>query len=434
MCMTASDVEFGKATDEQRQIVYELWTQGWEVPMSMEDDVEREKYLAQLELNHDSRTQHWVLYLKGYPRQVIASCQSTRRPVLVSDGSGRPARKGHAYSVCRVYTSSPYRRQGMAAYLLCRLQVQMDLDSDCSVLFSDSGEKYYATLGWKAIETSEQATLTIIPQPSARAPTPSYGPRAVPIQASELPDLCQKDQLRLTKTFNCFPADGKTRVAFLLTYPELSWHLARDEFDWRKRQLAANGSDEGNGTNGTDNTDSTNGTNGIDNANGTNGTSSANSTNDTDGTSEADTNDTAPPPLPTPTPGAITLSRRTWIYWSHDWRDKRLRILRIPRACDDESKEERAGLVAPRAQDVRDVAALLEAALAEADRCGLGKVVVWNPDGEVRAACKAVSNKHVEGATLVFDGRLDGGIPSLRPRLGGKESVVWEENYAYCWC
>ncbi|KAK3902293.1 lysine acetyltransferase [Staphylotrichum tortipilum] len=388
MGITASDVEFGEATEEQRELAWELSTQGWDSDIPVDDYIEREEYLAQLELNRDGRTQHWVLALKGYPRQVIASCQSTRRPVLISDGSGRPARQGNAYSVSHVYTSSPYRRQGMAAYLLCRLQEQMDRDSDCSVLYSDSGRKYYESLGWHPI-ASHQATLTLITPSPQGAPTPSTQPRTVPIQESELPDLCQRDQLRLTKTFNCLPADGKAHFALLPTYPEISWHLARSD--------------------------------------DTDGTGDTNDTNDSNGNT--------PPTPPTPTPGAITLNRRTWIYWAHDWREKRLRVLRIPRACDDESEEERAGLVAPRGQDEGDVKALLEAALGEAARCGLRKVVVWNPDDAVRAACKAVSNAHPKKVKVVFEGRVHGGIPSLRWKGGRRKvsEVVWEENYGYCW-
>ncbi len=440
MSMTASDVEFDEATDEQLQIVWELPTQGWEASIPKEDYMEREKYLAQLELNRDSRTQHWVLYLKGYPRQVIASCQSTRRPVLISDGFGEPARQGHAYSVSNVYTSSPYRRQGMAAYLLCRLQVQMDLDGACSVLYSNSGPRYYDALGWKSID-SQQATLTLLSRSHLGSPTLPSPCRTVPIKESELPDLCQKDQLRLTKTFNCLPVDGKTHFTFLPTYPEISWHLARAKFDAQKTQPATNG------TNDTDGTDNTNGINGINGINGTNGsdstghiddtnsTDSTSHTDSTDDTSHSSTSNDTTPPLPTLTPGAITLSRRTWILWTHDWRDKRLRILRIPRLCDDENEEVRAGLVAPREQDVDDVEALLEAAVAEADRCGLSKVVVWNPDDAVRAACKGLADKNVEGVKLVFEGCLDGGRPLVRAR-GGKKvpAVVWEENYGYCWC
>ncbi|KXX74527.1 Lysine acetyltransferase [Madurella mycetomatis] len=402
MGLTSSDVVFCEATPEQRQLTWELNGEAWAAPMSLGDYVEREQYLAQEELNRGGGCRYWVLYLKGYPRQIIASCEATRKPALISDGGGGPAREGYGYAVTNVYTHPTWRRQGMAAFLLRRVQEQMDADGDFSILYSGSGRNYYANLGWPTVP-SRQATLVLLPSPSPsqsqspnQTPTsatnnntiivfrPSNPSRTRALQPNDLPDLCELDELHLNTRFDSLlPADKKTHVAFLPTHASISWHLARSAFDARKLFPAGNAE---------------------------------------------------PASLNV---GAITASGRAWVYWAHDWRAKRLRVLRIARAAmADElsSAEERVG----------DVGALLEAALAEAARCGLAKgVVVWNPDEEVTLGCKAVGNAYAgngaargEGVEVkvVFNERLDGGIPSLRWKGGKGEGLVWEENYGYCWC
>jgi GNAT superfamily N-acetyltransferase len=397
MGLTASDIEFSEATPEQRQLTWELNGEAWAAPMSLGDYVEREQHLARHELNRDGRCQCWVLYLKGYPRQIIVSCETVRKPALISDGQGGPAREGHGYVVTNIFTNPSYRRQGLAAFLLRRLQEQIDIDGDFSVLYSDSGRTYYSSLGWLSLP-SRQATLTLSPQspnqnqaslsPSHAAVnfTPTNPSQTRPLLPDKLSDLCELDSLHLSTRFDSLvPSDGKTHVAFLPTHAQITCHLARAAFDARKlfpRDKA---------------------------------------------------NSEQPPPL---NAGAITTSGRAWIYWAHDWRTRRLRVLRIVRSAmldrgSNVGVEER----------VRDVRALLEAALAESASCGLANgVVVWNPEDEVTLGCKAVGNAYAAmrdapvGVKVVFDEKIDGGIPSLRWKGGKDTSVVWEENYGYCWC
>ncbi|GAB1311657.1 Lysine acetyltransferase [Madurella fahalii] len=403
--LTSSDVVFSEATPEQRQLTWELNGEAWAAPMSLDDYVRREQHLAQQELNRDGGCRYWVLYLKGYPRQIIASCEATRKPALISNGHGGPARDGYGYAVTNVYTNPTWRRQGMAAFLLHRVQEQIDADSDFSVLYSDSGRNYYANLGWPAVP-SRQATLTLLAPPSPSqnqspnqtpaspthnntiiAFTPSNPSRTRPLQPDDLRDLCELDELYLNTRFDSLlPADKKVHVAFLPTHASISWHLARSAFDARKLFPADRA---------------------------------------------------GPAPL---NAGAITASGRAWIYWAHDWRAERLRVLRIARAAVADG----LGAAEEEEERLRDVGALLEAALAEAARCGLAKgVVVWNPDEAVTLGCKAVGNAFAgsgaargEGVEVkvVFNERLDGGIPSLRWKGGKGEAVVWEEHYGYCWC
>ncbi|KAH6854918.1 hypothetical protein B0I37DRAFT_42614 [Chaetomium sp. MPI-CAGE-AT-0009] len=381
MGLTAADMEFSEATPEQRQLSWKLCGQSWASPMSIDDYVEREQHMADHEPNRDGGCQYWVLSLKGYPRQVIASCETMRKRMLISDGGGSPAREGRGYAVANVYTNPSYRRQGMAAFLLRRVQEQMGPNSDCSVLYSDSGRSYYAGLGWAPFG-SHQATLTLLPSspstptqpPTNRSPTT---PQTRPLQASQIPDLCERDQAQLTKAFNAFPADDhKTRFAFLPTHGQVSWHIARAAFDARR---LFPGVDSG--------------------------------------------------ATPAPVIGAITIDKSAWAVWAHDWRNKRLRVLRI---VHDGAG---AGAAAAARAAEEAFAALLAAAVVEARRWGFARVVLWNPAEEVRVACKSVGNAQPEGVKVVFEDRVEGWIPSLRWNgARGVGGIGWEEHNGYCWC
>lgn len=379
--LTPTDIEFGEATPEQRDVTWTLCAKSWADPISVDDYIERERHLADHELNRNGGCQYWVLFLKGYPRQVIASCETTRKPVLIADSQGRPARKGCGYSVTNAYTNPSYRRQGMAAFLLRRVKEQMDTDGgDFSVLYSDSGRSYYTGLGWAPF-ASRQATLTILPTPpsvSARSRSSSLtASETHSLRTSDLPELCAQDCDHLTKAFDALPLCNKTYIASLPTHAQITWHLDRAEFDARKLLPS---------------------------------TSSGAIAN------------------PALSIGAITPARTAWIYWSHDWRNKRLRVLRIARAGLDNggaTAEER----------VVAIAALLGAAVDEARRWGLSKVVVWNPEEEVRSGCKYTGNAQPHGVKVVFEERVEGLVPMLRWKEGqGVMGVKWERNDAYCWC
>ncbi|KAK3330568.1 hypothetical protein B0H66DRAFT_67944 [Apodospora peruviana] len=384
MGLTASDINFSEATPEQRQLAWELNGSAWAKPMPLDVYVAREAYLSQQQLCSDRGCQYWVLHLKGYPRQIIASCETTRKTVLISEEG--VSREGRGYSIASVYTNPSYRRRGMAAFLLRRLQEHMDRDSDCSVLYSDVGKTYYAGLGWRVFP-SNQVTLTLLPSPTP-SPTSSSPTLASPndgkqeqqqhpvfthsqpgrvrsLELEELRELCEIDEFHVTARFDKILADGKRHVAFLPSYPQISWQLARSGFMGRKLF------------------------------------------------------EKAPKHK-----GAVTDNGRSWIYWDHDWREKKLKVLRIVQVLF-KTEEER----------IDDIKVLLESALAEANAWGLPKVLLWNPDEVMTRGCKAAGNAHPEDVKIVFDERADTSIPSLR-WAGGKDThnTVWEDNFYYCWC
>ncbi|KAK3355335.1 hypothetical protein B0H65DRAFT_44329 [Neurospora tetraspora] len=367
MAITAADTEFCEATPEQRELAWKLNGAAWARPMSIETYVAREIHLSEQELTKDGSCKYWVLHLKGYPRQIIASCETTRKKVLISENG--VSREGYGYGIASVYTNPDYRRQGMAATLLRHVQKAMDRDSDLSVLYSDIGRQYYSNLGWHVFP-SEEVTLTYIPPASTsgnEAPALQHTqPDSIRyLRLEELRTLCEVDELHLSARFDRFPTDGKRHVAFLPSFAQMSWQVARAEFVAGKLL-----------------------------------------------------NGKAPENV-----GAITSHGRAWIYWDHDWKSKKLKVLKIVTVLESTQQ-----------QRIHDIRVLVEAALVEATTWGLETVLLWNPDEETALGCKAVGDAHPHDLDVVFDERIDDSIPSLRWAGGKHTDTVWEDNYYYGWC
>lgn len=159
MDLSTSEIVFAEATTEQRQISWELNGVFFASPLSLDDYLAREKLLSQQDLARDGDCRYWVLFPKGRPGRIIASCESFRKPILIAkDGIVRESR-GH--SIAHIHTNPEYRRQGMAALLMSRLQEQLEQDGECTVLYSDIGKGYYTRLGWTAFP-NRLVTLSLL--------------------------------------------------------------------------------------------------------------------------------------------------------------------------------------------------------------------------------------------------------------------------------
>jgi len=283
MCLAACDTVFCEASPEQRQRIWQLNGEAWARPLNPDVYIERQTHMSEQEFCRDGRQRFWILHLKGYPRQIIASCDTISKTVLISENGS--SREGKAYGVASVYTNPEYRRQGMAAILLRRVQEFMDKDSELSVLYSDIGRNYYANLGWHVFP-SKQATLSWIPpEAEAEGETKAIFAQSRPgrtryLRLEELADLCEVDELHLSARFDGMPADNKTHIAFLPSYAQISWQLARADFMADK--LFGK---------------------------------------------------------PLPHKGAIADNGRAWIYWEHYWRVKVLRVLRIVCVLDSTAEQ-----------------------------------------------------------------------------------------------
>lgn len=265
-------------------------------------------------------------------------------------------RKARAYAIASVYTNPVYRERGMATFMLRKLQDLMDEDSDCSALYSDIGTVYYDKLGWP-VYPSLQVGLALQGSGGRKAPA---GVRF--LAENEIQPLCEADVKAVTEEFEALGrTDGAVHVAFLPTWSQVQWHFTRAGFMAKilhDREIEHR--------------------------------------------------------------GAITDDGKSWIYWDQDFREKKLKVIRI---VTEQSSDK-----------VGDTVKLLQAATAEAEEWALEKVLVWNPDEATSTAAKSVAASPAESVSIVFDERLDGSIPSLRWKDGKKPETAWDHNDYYAWC
>lgn len=369
--LTTDDVVFTRANDSLRKLAWRLNGESWAAPMEIDQYVERESHLSTQELSKDGRCVYWVLTHKDDGTHIVASCESTKKTVFIA-GKGTGVNDGFVeatgYAIASVYTNPDYRRLGMAAYMLRKLQENMDADSECSVLYSDIGKTYYANLGWDTFP-SDQATIHL----HADKFNLPDNPKTRYLTIDELPPLCEKDVAAMKVKFATLAADHtKTHVAFAPDFAQISWQLAREQFMagiMFKRQIERR--------------------------------------------------------------GAITTSGRSWVYWDHDWREKKLKILRFV-TLDPDSDVETTGAVASEEDKVWDLVELLRAAAAEAAQWGLKKVLIWSPDAMTTQGIKGFHNVYEKEVDVIFDERTDGSIPSFRWKDGRSTADTrWEDNHYY---
>ena len=352
-----ADVVFSEASPKQQNIAWELNGVSWAKPMSIPDYIKRESHLSQQELTKNGGTRSWILYPKGRPDEFIAGCESTRKTIFIRR-PGEEVQEATGYAIASVFTNPAYRKQGMASHLLRCLQAETDKNSEASVLYSDIGRIFYSQLGWPAYP-SQQGTLQLLTEGAFTSPNP-----ARPLKIDDLPALCERDVAHLRERLAAAPKSNKTLLAFAPTFPQIAWHLAREEYMCgviHRRSIDIR--------------------------------------------------------------GAAVADGSAWIIWDHDWRDQKLKIVRI--ASPGQISDDKRAMA---------VTILLQAALAEASAWGLRKVLVWNPDDVVTLGIKGVSNAHEDVVKVVFDERLDGSIPSLRWRERKSTTTDWVANEYYAWC
>ncbi|OLN97247.1 Lysine acetyltransferase 2 [Colletotrichum chlorophyti] len=292
-----------------------------------------------------------VLFDPADSDQIISSCEAFAKTLFVRDASS-PAGDVREEKAYGIASvyTNPTHRGNGMATLLLN-RLKEAMDADSRASVLYSD---IGTVYYARLGWSVYPSLqvSLIPDDASALRAPE-GVRY--LEADDVPAYCAKDTELLRKKLASLPADGKTHVAFAPSGDQMLWHFARDSFmakELRGREVVRR--------------------------------------------------------------GAATVDGRAWVYWDHDFREKKLKVLRV--AGDPEA----------------DVTALLHAAVIEAADWELAKVLVWNPDSGISASAKRVSDRTDGAVRVIFDERLDGSIPSLRWK--GEGEVVWEDNEYYAWC
>ncbi|KAL2363656.1 hypothetical protein RJZ56_003437 [Blastomyces dermatitidis] len=115
--------------------------------------------------------------------------------------------------------------------------------------------------------------------------------------------------------------------------------------------------------------------------------------------------------------GAINEYGKTWVYWHHDFPDRELTIQRVVTAAQaTEDKEDEGQQIVTLA-----LASLLLAALDEAQKWKLHKLVIWNPTAELHHVIDFVQEQF--GVDVINEERVNSNVPSVRWGGGNEDKT-----------
>ncbi|KAL2070225.1 hypothetical protein VTL71DRAFT_13251 [Oculimacula yallundae] len=220
-------------TPEEKLETWNLNSVNWGTALPLPDYLEREHYLTTVPLAENGGVTHWVLVDRSLPpnaRPILASCESLRKPILVSkDGV---ITEGITHGIGSVFSQPKFRGMGYATRLLKDLAPvlktwQIDPNTpghqSCpfSILYSDIGTKYYAKFGWATYPSTHFAF-----PPASSTPRPDIRP----LTYTDIPSLCAKDEEYLRRELATAAKDGKTHVALIPNNDCMQWHHKREDF------------------------------------------------------------------------------------------------------------------------------------------------------------------------------------------------------------
>ncbi|KAK4206838.1 hypothetical protein QBC37DRAFT_114071 [Rhypophila decipiens] len=389
-------VIFGEATAKQREIISTMGGSP-QPPLTPEEYLMSQKTLSRPGTKVYEDIRYFCLFHKDETEMLISACEVHHRQAVVSDTSGASPDviTVNAYAIASVYTPPQFRGQGMASFMLQRLQELVDQGGyEVGVLYSAIGGDFYGRLGWAAFDRRELVISLDVGQPEDDDDAVHL------LSETEMPPLCERDCQLLSSKLEILakahdqnePSHTVRHVSLLPTYEQMAFHMLRDTYMAEVLYTCR----------------------GL--------------------------------PRPDMYHGAITRDKRSWLYWDHGLPSPaynvKLRILRIVTDPGDEAEKM-----------VRDVELLLKAAVGEAARSGLEKVVVWEPDEVTVTAAMGVWDKEKDTAdgqgqgnskrvitNVVVEDRKDDdwSLPCLRWRGddGGNKGrlTVWVDNQAFGWC
>lgn len=88
----------------------------------------REEHMARQSLAQNGGLRIWLVHIANDPYNIIGTCKTIHRDLLVRDGESREVRKEKGYVVGGVVTDKRYRGQGIASFLLNGVKDWLDAE------------------------------------------------------------------------------------------------------------------------------------------------------------------------------------------------------------------------------------------------------------------------------------------------------------------
>jgi GNAT superfamily N-acetyltransferase len=237
--MGSTEMEFPDANSPSLYLTHptpeeniETWTLNsvnWGTSLSTPDYLEREAYLTTIPLAKNGGITHWILVDRNLPpnlRPILASCETLRKPVLVSCNGVVTEEITHG--IGSVFSQPKFRGRGYASRMLKELAPALkdwrvdEKSGKCSfsVLYSDIGKKYYSKFGWAPFPS------THIALPPAAKPCPS---NVTKLACPDIAELCELDEQYIRKEL-ANTKDGKKHVVVIPSHDQMQWHHKREDF------------------------------------------------------------------------------------------------------------------------------------------------------------------------------------------------------------
>jgi GNAT superfamily N-acetyltransferase len=130
-------VNFGEATDDQRLACNKLAAAAFGEPLSEVDYLEREELMSKTALARDNGVRTWCLYHSDARSQVLATCKTVKRQLLITNVHG--SHIGNGYCIASVVTHPDHRNRGYASALLYNITQWLDGPGDAlaSMIYSN---------------------------------------------------------------------------------------------------------------------------------------------------------------------------------------------------------------------------------------------------------------------------------------------------------
>ncbi|CZT11634.1 uncharacterized protein RAG0_15707 [Rhynchosporium agropyri] len=226
-------IYFGEAKDEQILSCHGLAGVAFGQPLSSADYIKREDFMMRLASKQGEQRwwRIWCAFLGEYPGQVLASCKTTRRDMLMKEPSTGKVYDHLEHCISSVVVESAHRGLGIGAYLLAGIKYWLDTEGEValSMLYS-SKEDFYLRYGWTPVYTPE---LFLHIQKSFSET--NWGHLKLPpisiLHAKDVRPLCERDITALRSEISHVRIkEGEIVMTLLPTAELIGWLHGRAEF------------------------------------------------------------------------------------------------------------------------------------------------------------------------------------------------------------
>ncbi len=229
----ASNLRLTIPTHEELEAVHKLSFAGWGDSLTLPQYLHESDHLTRVPLAKNDGMVSWILTdCNQLPdqRPILGSCETFRKRAFVINQKGQMS-ENIIYGIASVFVNPKYRCQGYGSRLMHELARMIpewhvgSLRSIGSILYSDIGKNYYKKHGWTAFPVNNHIEFDPMPDPMPL--------HARPVQAEDLPQLCQNDEAMARKTMAGSPP-GKSRMMIVPNIDHMLWHISKEEFACQK--------------------------------------------------------------------------------------------------------------------------------------------------------------------------------------------------------